>query len=168
MTDQPAPVPPAFTPNGHGPLTQAAGQIAAAVQALPQALFQAVAAALAQQQVTVRQLPCATCVLERLKWGDRHRAALAAADEAYAAAAAQMAARPPEDQAPVSPLDYLPAELKPGGPQEPPGIADGAVLAAGTLYCPEHVPGAPGRPGARPPLLVAQAGLTPGMLARFR
>lgn len=156
-------MPPGFSPNGHpGPMTAAVQQVTAALQQLPQMLFQAAAAALAQQQVTVKHLYCATCLTERLKWASAHTAEMRAADVAWRAAVAEMEARAPEDRVPVDPAAFIPPHLQ-AGPQ----ISEGAVMIGGTVYCPQHVPGVAGQQGAGQ-LLVAQAHITPALLAQMR
>lgn len=163
-----APLPPGFSPNGHG--TQAAqignavGQVLA--EQLPRILFGAVAAALQQVlpqcPVTVKPLHCATCMLERLRWAAAHGTEFRAADEAWRAAVAEQEGKPPEDRVPVDPAAFIPGQLRAGAPP----VQDGTVMIGGTLYCMQHVPGAPG-PGASQ-LLVAQAHITPAMMAELR
>jgi hypothetical protein len=166
MSDEmPAPgtVPPGFTHNGNGPMER----MAAALEQLPQMLYQALSAALQQTQVTTRRLPCTTCVMARLKWASDHSAAITAAEEALKAAMAGQAARAPQDRVQLAPGAFLPEQLRPGGDQAPPPLQDGLVLVGGTLHCLEHVPNAPGQPGARQ-LLVAQGALSPAALAQIR
>lgn len=151
-------MPPGFSLNGgRTPMAALAGQ-------LPQMLFQAMSAAL--RQVPAKQLPCAQCYLEQLKWGAVHAADVARAEEAFQAAAAEVAQRAPEDRVPLDGLGFLPERLRPGSPGGPPAIAEGAVMVSGTLLCAGHIPGAPGRPG-QSPLLIAQGALPDGTLAQF-
>jgi hypothetical protein len=166
MTDEaPAPgtVPAAFTSNGHGP----AARTAAALEALPQMLYQAVATALSQVPVTTRHLPCTTCVLARLTWASDHSAEITAAEGALKAAAAEQEAKDPADRVQLDAMSFLPERLRPGGDQAAPALQDGTVLAGGTLYCLQHVPNAPGQPGKRP-FLIAQGALSSQMLAEIR
>lgn len=162
----PGQLPPGFSPNGHAsPSAQAVQALAGMISQLPQMLYNAVGQAL-QAPVTVKQLTCATCRLERLKWGAQHGAAIQAAETAYQAALATMAARAPEDQVPVNGMEFVPEQLRPGGDQGPPFMHDGTVMVGGTLLCDEHIPGAPGQPGKRP-YLIAETALPQGTLAQF-
>jgi hypothetical protein len=159
----PGVIPPAFSANGHGPVTAAVQQVAAAIQQLPQTLFGAMSAALQQEQAA--PLRCATCMLNRLQWGVQHGPAFAAAEAAFKAAAEEMAGRAAEDQVPLNPSAYVPEHLQPGGASAPAPINPGVVMIGGSLYCASHIPGAPGMPG-QSPLLVAQANL-PGLMAEM-
>lgn len=164
MTNQPEPVPPAtppagqlppgLSPNGHPTPT------AQLMQQLPQMLAQAMAAILGQIPVTVKQLFCATCVLERLKWGSAHAAEMTRAEEAFRAAAAAMEARAPQDRVPVDPAAFIPPHLQ-GGPQ----VSEGAVMVGGTLYCLAHTPGAGAAAGGRKEFLIANAPLSAALIA---
>jgi hypothetical protein len=167
VTSQPEPVPPpagvlpaGLSPNGHTPTARL-------MEALPEMLFSAAAAALRQQPLTVRPLPCGVCVLERLKWGHAHAAEIAAAEQEFQAAQAEMAQKAPEDQVPLNGMEYLPPRLHPGAPQGPPDIREPVTMWGGTLVCTEHIPGAPGQPGQRP-FLIAQGALSASMLAEIR
>ena len=159
-------LPPGFSPNGHPTAAQAVQAMTAVLEQLPRMLYAAVAQAI-QSPVTVRQLHCATCRLARLEWGSRHGAEFAQAEGAYQAALAEMAQKAPEDQVPVNGMEFLPGHLRPGGPQAAPDLHDATVMIGGTLLCDDHIPGAPGQPGKRP-FLIAQAGLTPSMMAQMR
>jgi hypothetical protein len=136
------------------------------LQQLPQLLLSAVATALQQVPVTVRPQQCAQCITERLTWGAAHAVAIARAEEALRAAAAELENLPPEDRPPLNPLGFLPEELRPGGRQGVPQISDAVTAVAGTQVCAEHIPGAPGRAG-QSQLLIARASLTLAGLAQM-
>jgi len=147
-------LPPGLSQNGHGPTARL-------MEALPQMLFQAVTAALQQVQVTTAPLPCATCFLARLQWGASHAAEFREAERAYAAAVAEQEQKDPQDRVALDPASFAPDSL-----QSAPPLQGGTVMVGGTLYCAQHIPGAPGMPGTSP-LLIAQAHLTPGMLSEM-
>lgn len=122
---------------------------------LPAATGQAVA------QAIPRQL-CAQCLLDRLGWEHRHAKEIAEAS-ARIQEAAKEAARmgvPPQQPAEM----FLPERLRPGQPDGMPQPQPGITTVNGTMVCAGHVPGAPGKPGARP-LLIANGPLSTGMLA---
>jgi hypothetical protein len=138
---------------------------------IPQQIGQAVAAAVAQvlQQVPMRvqQLKCATCVLARAQWAAAHAADIKAAGERMAEA---LAAFPPDhpirQQADL--VAFLPPHLHPGaGPESMPPVQDGAVMTAGTIVCPAHIPGIPQAGGGRREFLIANGSLSATMLAEM-
>lgn len=169
MTEQPGPppqIPPAFDKNGHGP----SAKLAELMEQLPQMLVNAVASAMDHvlRQVPVRTTgyKCAECVTGRFLWVAEHKTETDAAYAAYVRVMQELSALEDGDPRKVAPVfaSFLPEALRPGGPQCMPLIGDGDVMVGGTVLCSDH---APGGPGTQPPsrLLVASAGLTPGMLA---
>jgi hypothetical protein len=166
MTEQPGanpPVPPAFTSNGHGP----SAKIAELVEQLPDMLAGAVAGGMSHvlNRVTVQTRSpyrCTQCVMNRLAWVNAHEKATSAAQETYMRAVTELASLPDGDPRRGIHLEFtmfLPDDLRPGGGQGMPPLADGVVLISGSAWCMEHVPGAPGKTQ----LLIATSSLTPGM-----
>jgi len=162
------PADPAHTPNGnHALIGKAVAE--ALAEMLPQILYDAFTQALSQVQVTVKQLHCATCFVARVGWFAQHAAEVEAARAAMTAAAAELAPGDPRAGM-LNPLMFLPEHLQPSqdpanpNPQAMPGLAEGAVMAGGTLYCAEHVPGAPVQAG-RKQFLIAHQPLTSALLA---
>lgn len=164
-----APVPAALNGNGHptaarqtadgvaaiaGMLPQLAQAFSGMLSQLPQATGQAVA------QSIPRQL-CAQCVLTRLAWEGKHAQEIAAASAGYQRAAEEAATLGIPPQPPES---FLPERLQPGQPEGMPLPQPGITTVNGTLVCAGHVPGAPGKPGAKT-LLIANAPLSTSMLA---
>jgi hypothetical protein len=133
-------------------------------QHLPQMLFQAVAAAL--QQVPVRTITqermCATCIVNRIAWENLHRAEMEQAMEAAAHAAG---VQPGSQQAAQLDLAaFLPPGLRPGERGGLPGVSLAVTTWQGTECCPVHIPGVQ---AGRSPLLIANAAMSPAMLAQF-
>jgi hypothetical protein len=168
----PQQVPPGFGANGRTPSAQALRAVAAALEQLPQQLFQAVVQALSQVQVSVKPLPCATCMLARYTWFSMHARELAEAEAAYKAAVEALPGDDPR-RGLIQALSFLPASLQPSpdpaspNPEAMPGLAESAVMVGGTLYCAAHHPGAQQQPG-RKPFLIAQGALSAQMLAEMR
>lgn len=154
--EEPAEVPAAFSPNGHGPTTR---QL---LEQLPQMLMQAFANVL--MQVPVRtvggQRACAVCLTQRVTWEHAHDAEIAAAKEA-----AVQAAGTPE----LAGLDFtafLPPDLRPGGGDKAvPEVRQGVTIAQGAEVCAQHLPGVP-EAGKRP-FLIANQSLSSAMLAEM-
>ncbi|MGH8921016.1 MAG: hypothetical protein ACRD0H_22235, partial [Actinomycetes bacterium] len=160
-------------------LTGQTARTAAAVEAavaplfgqLPQMIGQALYQVLSQVPVQTVRLNCAECVLARLRWTTAHDADLKVAYEKYAAAMAELPEQDPRRQM-LTPVVFLPPHLQPSpdqaepNPEGLPGIAAGDVMVGGTLYCAEHMPGAPSKASKRP-FLIAQGALTPGLLAEL-
>jgi hypothetical protein len=161
----PPQAPPGLSPNGHGPTARL-------MEALPQMLFQAVTQALSSVQVRTAPLKCLTCVTARLAWGARYEAEINAAQAAYVTAMSELTPDDPR-RGLLQPLAFLPEALRPSGdPAHPnlqamPEMADGIAMAGGSLYCPEHVPGAAQQAG-RKPFLIAQGSLNAAMIAEIR
>lgn len=162
------PVPAAFNGNGHSsPARQTADGVTAIAGMLPQ-MAQAVAGLLSQlphavaQAARAPQQLCAQCVTARLGWEHQHGQEVAGASARYQQAASEAAARGVPLQEP--PESFLPERLRPGRPDGMPQPQPGITIVGGTLVCAGHVPGAPGKPGARP-LLIANGPLSSSMLA---
>lgn len=131
-------------------LPQLAQAFSGMLSRLPQAVAQSIP----------RQL-CAQCVIIRLTWEGKYAQAAAEASAEYQRAAGQGAAA----GVPVpGPEAFLPEHLRPGQPEGMPLPQPGITIVGGTLVCAGHVPGAPGKPGAKT-LLVANGPLSSGMLA---
>jgi hypothetical protein len=167
MTEMPGPqeLPPAFTPNGHRPSERLAGLI----EELPQMLVNAFASVLRQVPVNVTGYKCAECVTARFRWVAEHKRETDAAYAAYMRAVNEVAALEDGDPRKVMPqgfAQFMPEDLRPGGASQMPPIGDGEVMVGGTVLCPDHIPGGPGTQN-RSRLLVAQAGLTPSMIAQL-
>lgn len=126
-----------------------------ALSQLPQATGQAVA------QSIPRQL-CAQCVIIRLGWEARYGQEAAEASANYQEAAEEAARVGVSLQR--GPESFLPERLRPGQPEGMPVPQPGITVVNGTLVCAGHVPGAPGKPGAKT-LLIANGPLSSGMLA---
>ena len=175
MAAQPAQqVPPGFSPNGHPtPAAQALQALTAALEQLPQMLFQAVAMALQQVpvQVTVKPGPCGTCFTARAGWFAAHAADLAKAEAAYNAAVSELPEGDPR-RGLIRGVSFLPAALQPSpdpsqpNPQAIPDLAEGAVMIGGTWYCPAHVPGVAVQPG-RKEFLIANGPLSGALIAEI-
>jgi hypothetical protein len=169
MTQEPSPQAPAGL-NGNSPTSparQTADGVSAIAGMLPQ-MAQAFGTLLGQlpmaigQAVRVPRQLCAPCVLARLGWEHKHEAEMAAASEGYQQAAEEATRLGvPMQQAPEA---FLPEPLRPGQPDGMPQPQPGITMVGGTLVCAEHVPGAPGKPGAKK-LLVVHGALSTGMLA---
>lgn len=161
MQPEPQQIPPAFPQNGHRP-SERLGQL---METLPQMLASAFASVLQQVPVQTKcPWRCTQCVMNRLAWVRSHERETTAAHSAYVQAMTELAALPDGDPRRGFVPDFtmfLPAHLKPGAEQGMPPLQDGPVLVGGSAWCMEHVPGAPGKTQ----LLIASAGLTPGMLA---
>lgn len=166
----PQQVPPGFSPNGHPtPAAQALQALTAALERLPQMLFQAVAQALSSVQVTVKQPPCGTCYVTRAAWFAQHAAELAQVEAAYRAAVETLPEGDPR-RGLIQAVSFLPERLRPSqdpsqpNPQGIPDLAEGAVMIGGTWYCDSHVPGVQ-QAGARKEFLIANAPLTSALIA---
>jgi len=164
-----AQMPPGHTPNGvpaglkPDPVTLAAKAVAQTLgEHLPNMIFQAMAAALSQVQVTTQQHLCATCIIARIGWENSHRADMEAAMMAAAEAAGAEPGSPQAGQLELTP--FLPPDLRLGERNGMPGVAQAVTTFQGTEVCPAHLPGGH---AARSPLLVATAGMSPAMAARF-
>lgn len=155
----PAPIPAAFNGNGQSAAARQTADgvtaIAGMLSQLPQATGQAVA------QAIPRQL-CAQCVITRLAWEAKHAQEIAGASAEYQRAAEEATAQGVPFQRP--PESFLPGHLQPGQPEGMPVPQPGITTVNGTLVCAGHVPGAPGKPGAKT-LLVVNAPLSSSMLA---
>lgn len=155
-------VPPGLHPNT---AKQAAQAVAEALgQHLPQMLFQAVTAALSQVQVqaVTQQHVCATCVAARIGWENLHRAEMEKAMEDAAHAAGVQPGTPQAAQLDLA--AFLPPDLRPGGQGGMPDVRQAITTHQGTDSCPMHIPGVQ---AGRSPLLVANAAMSPAMLAQF-
>lgn len=137
-----------------GMLPQLAQMFGSALAPLPQATGQAVA------QVIPRQL-CAQCVITRLAWEGKHEQVLAGVSASYQQAAEEAAKLGVPVQGPE---EFLPEALRPGQPEGMPVPQPGITIVGGTLACAAHIPGAPGKPGAKP-LLIVHGPLSASMLA---
>jgi len=162
--------------NGHPAPTGQAARIAQAVsqalaETLPNLIGGALYHVLSQVQVRTPQLQCAECQLARMQWLARHDGKLKTAHQAYMAAVSELAPDDPR-RGMISPVAFLPDELKPSGdpanpnPQAIPDLNDGTVMVGGTLYCAGHMPGAPDQASKRP-YLIANANMSPAMLAEL-
>jgi hypothetical protein len=165
MTEQPGsqPIPPGLSSNGHGP----SARLAELIETLPQMLANALASVLAQVPVqTVSQrLRCTGCVMARAAWIAANETAVNAAQAALVQAQAEVAGLEDSDPRKGIPLQlamFLPPGLRPGGPREMPGIADGAVMISGSVWCTGHMPGAPGKSSL---LLANSAGYVTGAVS---
>jgi hypothetical protein len=138
-----------------GMLPQLAQMLGSALSQLPQATAQAVA------QSVPRQL-CAQCVLARVTWEARHAQEMAGASAEYQQAATEAAQQGIPLQKP--PEAFLPERLHPGQPDGIPPVQPGITTVNGTLVCAGHIPGAPGKPGAKA-LLIAHGPLSSAMLS---
>jgi hypothetical protein len=163
----PQQVPPGFSPNGHPATAKVVEQL---IGQLPQMLFQAVAAALSQVQVTVKPGPCGTCFTTRVSWFTVHSAEIARAEAAYQAALSELAPDDPQ-RAMIQPLSFLPDALQPSpdpakpNPQAMPGLTEGVIVIGGTWYCAGHVPGVQQQQPGK--LLVAETMIPQGMLGQL-
>lgn len=154
--------------NGNSPSSparQTADGVAAIAGMLPQ-LAQGIGGMLSQLpmaigQASPRQL-CAQCVLARLGWENRFGPEIAEASAKAQEAAEEAAAQGVPFQRP--PESFLPERLQLGQPDGMPQLQPGITTVNGTLVCAGHVPGAPGKPGAKT-LLIAHGPLSSGMLA---
>jgi hypothetical protein len=162
MTEMPEPqqIPPAFTQNGHSPSQMAL----AAMQRMPQMLAEALASVLQQVPVQGTRYRCTQCVMNRIAWVGSHEKAADQAQAMYERAAEVYAGLDPGDprRPPVPPsfTMFLPDNLRPGGAQGMPPIVEGTAMMNGSVYCMEHIPGAPGKSGL---LLANAAGMITGM-----
>jgi hypothetical protein len=163
-------------PNGHPAPTGQPAKIAQAVaqalaEVLPNVLGGTFYQVLSQTPVRIAQLPCYECKLARMQWLVRHEQKLQVAHQAYMTALSQMAPDDPR-RGMISPVAFLPPELKPSGdpanpnPQAMPDLNDSTVMVGGTLYCDPHMPGAPDQVTKRP-YLIASANMSPAMLAEL-
>jgi hypothetical protein len=125
---------------------------------LPPAIGQAVA-----QAVRIPQQFCAQCLTTRITWENKHEKTLLTASEQHTLAAAEAATK----GLPAPPVEmFLPEALRPGQTDGMPQVLPGVTTVAGTVVCAGHIPGLPGKPGAKT-LLIANAPLSSSMLAQF-
>lgn len=179
LRDQLNPEPPAHTANGESDAFKpnAATLIGNAVgkrvaDAIAAQLPPALAQVLAQVPIALRQwFKCATCVAARVAWCAAHQDDLKAAEAAMIACAGQWPEGDPR-RGQLNPLMFLPGHLQAGPGMLPPGspacpnVLDGIVMAGGTVYCPDHVPGAIEAAGTgRKEFLIAHAPLSAGLIA---
>lgn len=161
------------TANGHGAAYEPdiAGLIGASVAtAMSRVIPQALASVLSQVPVrTVPYLKCVTCVTARIMWVAGHGPELQAASDAMNAAAAEM----PQDHPMRGNLNaamFLPPHLQPSqdpanpNPQGIGPVNDAMVMAGGSLYCADHIPGIQ-QGGGRKEFLIAHAPLSSGLIA---
>jgi hypothetical protein len=156
-------VPPGLKPD---PVILAAKAVAQALgEHLPDMLFQAMAAALSQVALTAQRPPCATCIIERIRWENANRDAM---QKAMGAAAEAAGIEPVTPQA--SQLDltaFLPPRLHPGKPGGMPGVSQSITAYQGTETCAPHLAQAAGVQPGRSPLLIATAAMSPAMAGQF-
>jgi hypothetical protein len=165
------PVPPAFNGKSTPGLRTADGieRVVEMLSLVPQAVNQllpqfppAIGMAVAQA-IRIPQQFCAQCLTTRIIWENKHERTLVAASEQHTFAAAEAATK----GVPAPPVEtFLPEELRPGQPDGMPLVQPGVTTVNGTLVCAGHIPGLPGKPGART-LLIANAPLSSSMLAQF-
>jgi hypothetical protein len=104
--------------------------------------------------------------MNRLAWVRSHDRETTEAHATYVKAMTELAALPDGDpRKGFQPefVMFLPENLRPGGAQGMPPVAEAVVMVNAATWCMDHVPGAPGKTQ----LLVASGGFTPGMLAHL-